>query len=75
MGKKRVPAKGAKAAAPEKAPPAQSDLSGAVKALHEAAQSLAATADQMAQMMKQMADPSSGTGSAQEIAAVPSSAA
>jgi hypothetical protein len=75
MGKKRVPAKGTKSGLPEKAPPLQSDLSSAVKALHEAAQSLAATADQMAQMMQQMAGPSSGTGDAQETAAAPSSAA
>jgi hypothetical protein len=75
MGKKRVPAKETKSGLPEKAPPLQSDLSGAVKALHEAAQSLAATADQMAQMMKQMAGPSSGTGKVQGTAAAPSSAA
>ena len=75
MGKKRLPAKGAKSGVPEKAPILQSDLSSAVKALHEAAQSLAATADQMAQVMKQMAGPSSGTAHAQETAAVPSSAA
>jgi hypothetical protein len=74
MGKKRVPAKGTKSGLPEKAPPLQSDLSGAVKALHEAAQSLAATADQMTQMMKQMAGPSSGTSHAQETGTAPSSA-
>ncbi len=75
MGKKRVPTKGTKPRTPQKAPSLQSDLSSAVKALHEAAQSLAATADQMAQMMKQMADPCSGTGHAQDSAAAPSSAA
>jgi len=75
MGKKRVPAKGTKSGATQKAPPLGNDLSRAVKALHEAAQSLAATADQMAQMMKQMADPSSSTGSMQATAAAPSSAA
>src|SRR5581483_10701614 len=75
MGKKRVPAKGAKSGVPEKSPPPQSDLSSAVKALHEAAQSLAATADQMAQMMKQIAGPYSGTGYAQGTTAASSSAA
>lgn len=72
MGKKRVPAKATEPKPQQETPIPGSDLSTAVKALHEAAQSLAATATQMAHMMQQMAAQGSGTGNVQGAAAAPS---
>lgn len=73
MAKKRAPAKETKATPPKNTPAAGSDLSSAVKSLQEAAQSLAATAAQMAQMMQHLAG--HGSGAAPTPLAEPSSPA